>query len=152
MAFNTTSQESICWKTMKQVAPIISDNLKWKVGNGSKIDSTSRHLSLPWFGNMGAFKVVDITDKVVDASDLSRIEDIYHQSNVDQFKFVPNPNLSSNDRLVWNIVASGVYSPNKGFNMLSRHIFVVIGDHSPQSLFPWKDFWKTKIQPIILLH
>lgn len=105
LAFNITSQDSVCWKAIKQVAPIVSDNLRWKVDNGTNIDISSRDWSIPWFGNSDAFKAADIIDKDFGTWDLSRIEYIYPQFDVAWFIFLSKPNISFDDRLVCNVVA-----------------------------------------------
>lgn len=94
LTFRSTSQDSPVWKGITQAASLVRDHIRWKIGNGRRVDITSPAWIAPWDGAPGWFQVSDIIDTDTGTWNWSRINDIYSVDAIDRIRFGPPPDLA----------------------------------------------------------
>lgn len=77
ISFRSTTQDSPVWKGVVQAANLIRDHLRWKIGNGLRVDITSPAWTAPWDEASGWFRVADLIDPDSGSWHWSHIIDIY---------------------------------------------------------------------------
>lgn len=74
-----SSLQSVCWKGIACNAEFIKQRLRWQLGNGTKIDISSRFW--PWQRNnpRGTATVAELFNDLKDAWDMTKLDNFYNQ-------------------------------------------------------------------------
>lgn len=138
-------QSSVVWKSIVANLPIITNGLKWQVGNGSSIDMSSRFWVAPLTSAKGITVAAGLINHTGDNWDISKITNHYSQDMVQVLQALSLSKLGTPDTLVWSQNRKGVYNSSDGYKLLAQ----VDSNHSHQNMrfaeFPWNDFWKAKL-------
>lgn len=141
LEFKKSTLASVCWKSIVRNADLVKDGLRWQVGDGTKIDISSKFWPWQWGGYRGTTFVVDLLNTSNDGWDSNKVSSLYHHSIGRSLMDTYIPVLPIDDKLVWSTAYNGIYNIADGYKILSTSTPNSQGLHA----FPWKNFWRTRL-------
>lgn len=145
------SQTSFCWKSIVSNLPIITNNLRWQVENGTDIDLSSRF----WLAPLPDVNGITVAEGLLHEDgvnwDVGKISNLYPSDMVITIQSILLSKLGNRDKLVWTQSLDGIYNCKDGYKLLTHSDWQMVHPRIRLAEFPWKDFWRVKVPHRILL-
>lgn len=141
---------SVAWKSVSRNSNLITDHLRWKLGNGEKVDTQSKFWNYHVSGNPTGIKVDDIFDFRDHFWNFERLQVVCSNMDANLLRNSPGPISGVVDVLLWSNIAHGSYTTTARYQMLFYEFHLGLSNNSC-SHCSWKNFGKTKVPCKILI-
>ncbi|KAF7824519.1 ribonuclease H [Senna tora] len=148
--FKKTSQDSLYWKNIVKSKNLVIDNLKWTVGNGEYIRTSSKFWPFKGRNNDQDLLIADFITKDGEKRwNTNALMRFYNRSSVNEITQILLPYRQCPDVLAWKINKEGIYTVKDGYRTLQN--METETAQGRNNNFPWNWFWKLNMPHRILL-
>lgn len=107
ISFKKGNSGLFIWRGIQKCGDLILNLLKWRIGNGSKIDISSSRWDLPWNGSPDIFVVSDLWDRDSATWSAGLLHGLYGNQDCSIIQHARPSILDLQDKLIWNGHNSG---------------------------------------------
>ena len=147
---------SFAWRSIWADQSLISDGVKWQVGNGESISIWKDK----WTTNPSTFRIVSPqrllpmevkVSALIDAENgewkANMIRDLFMEHEADSILSIPLSTVLPADKLVWIAAANGKFSVNSAYYLARNGKGKDKGENSDPSLMKcfWQKLWRARI-------
>lgn len=146
-----TTRSSFVGKGIEKNLPLVTDHLRWQVGNDKSINISSHF----WIEPINTLDQPVFVDSLISSQtrawNLDSLRTFYDAARITNIIKSLMSRMGLDDRLVWTAAPNGRYSSKYGYKVLYSNY----GDSDVMRArflnFPWDDFWKLKVPHKYLL-
>jgi len=142
---------SFVWRSILEAQGVIKSNYIWRVGDGASINiwtdpwlpnSQSPYIQPSLTDNQNATKVQELFNQAKTAWDVSRLERLFTQHDIDQICSIPVVDIKTEDTIIWSGEEKGEYTVKSCYKKL-------VGNLQNHPQFFWSRVWKLHVPPKI---